>query len=157
MIILPQHDILINTTLILSFLGFCAISINDFVFPFIMMSPTILDIMSIIGLPIDGYQLLTFFTLSTEGLGINFSKSGALYLAFLMTNAKSKGVMFDGKHHTFLLYWLCKYFVCTNSILMVIKYLYYILAIAFRGPLVLALIFVLIIQKPFSNLQLAKI
>ena len=79
-------------------------SINGFVFPFAAMSPTLLDVIAIIRLPVEGAKVLTLFSLSTGDLGIQFSKSNASYSAFLTTNAKNKRLVYDGKNHTFLLY-----------------------------------------------------
>ena len=86
------------------------------------MSPIFLDIVAITGLPIDREKLPTLFALLAEDLGVHFSKLGASYSSFFTINAKSKSAMSDGEHYTVLLYWLCKYFICINSISMVFEY-----------------------------------
>ena len=77
---------------------------NGFVFPFVAMSPTLLNVTAITRLLVKGEGLLALFTLSARDLGIQFSKSSALYLIFLATNTKNKGLVFYGEHHAFLLY-----------------------------------------------------
>ena len=116
--------------MILDLLGFWATFVNSFIFPFSLMSPTLVDVMTITRLPINGEKLPTLFAISIEDLGIHFSKSGASYSKFLTTNAKSRSVVSDGEYHAFLLYWLCKYFVCNNFVTMVSEYSYYVVAIA---------------------------
>ena len=48
------HDIPINTALMFSFLGFWATSKNGFIFPFVTMIPTLLDIVTIAWLLVKG-------------------------------------------------------------------------------------------------------
>ena len=62
------------------------------------MSFTLLDVTTITGLSVEGKELPMLFSLSAGDLGIQFSKSSALYLAFLAANAKNKGLVSDGKH-----------------------------------------------------------
>ena len=97
-----------------------------------------MDITAITGLPVEGEELLTLFSLLTRDLGIQFSKSSASYLAFLVANAKNKALVSNGKHYSILLYLLCKYFICTNSMAIVYEYSYYVATIVFGRPLVLA-------------------
>ena len=101
---LSRHDILINTALMLGFLGFWAIFVSGFILPFTTISPMLLDFVGITGLPIEGKEAPALFSLLVKDMGIQFSKSSASYSAFLIANAKSKGLILDGKHHTFLLY-----------------------------------------------------
>ena len=82
-----------------------------------------------------------------ENFGIHFSKLRALYLVFLTINAKSKGIMSNGKHYTFLLYWLCKYLIYTNFVAMVSKCSYYVLVITSDRPLALAPLFFSLLYK----------
>ena len=89
-------------------------------FSFCYMSPTLLDVTDITRLLVDRDELLTFFTLLVDDLSIHFSKSRALHLAFFVTNVKWKGLMFDAGHHAFLLYWLSKYFIYINFVVMVL-------------------------------------
>ena len=90
LIMLFRQDIPINTALMYSFLGFWAISINGFIFPFATMSSTLLDVAAITRLSVKGKRLPAFFSLSVGDLGIQFSKSNASYLAFLAINAKGQ-------------------------------------------------------------------
>ena len=87
-----------------SFLGFWVTSINGFIFTFVTKSPMLQEVVVITRLSVDGDKLFTFFTLLIEELGIQFSKSRALYSAFLIANAKSKGIIFYVEHHAFVLY-----------------------------------------------------
>ena len=105
------------------------------------MSPTLLDVIATTGLPVKGKELPILFSLLARDLGIQYSKSIASYLAFLTVNAKSKGLVSNDEHHAFLLYWLCKYFICMNSVAIIFEYSYYVAAIVFVGPLPWALCF----------------
>ena len=126
---------------------FWTTSINGFGFPFGTMSLTLLKITTITGLPAKGEELLILFSLLARDLGIQISKSSALYSAFLVANAKNKGLVSNGKHHTFLLYWLCKYFICTNFVAIVSKYSYYMASIVSSRALALALLFLTLLYR----------
>ena len=69
-----------------------------------MMTPTLLDVVAIIGLSTDRNELPSLFALLGENLGIHFSKFRVFYLAFLIANAKSRGNVSNAEHHVFLLY-----------------------------------------------------
>ena len=139
------------------FLGFWVTSINGFIFPFVVLSLTLLDITTITGLLFKGEELPALFSLSVGDLGIQFSKSEASYSVFLATNAKSKSFVSDGKHHTFMLYWLYKYFICTNSVAIVFDYSYYVAAIVSNKPLALVPLFLsLLYRSCFTILEWLK-
>lgn len=55
----------------------------------------------------------------------------------MLLNAKKSDVVSSGEHHTFLLMWFCKYFICTGSIGMVNEYCNFVLAITFNHDLAL--------------------
>ena len=101
---LSCQDVPNNPTLMFSFLGFWATSINGFIFPFTTISPTLLDVVAIIGLPIKGEKLPALFSLLVGELGIQFSKLNASYSTFLTINVKSRGLVSNGEHYAFLLY-----------------------------------------------------
>ena len=124
-------------------------SMNGFIFPFATMSPTLLDATAIIRLPVEGEELPTLFKLSIGELGIQFSKSSASYLAFLAANAKKKGLVFNGEHHAFLFYWLCKYFICTNSVAIIFEYSYYVAVIVSSKPITLTPLFLTLLYRSF--------
>ena len=69
-IMLSWHDIPIKTTLMFGFLGFWATFIYGFNFPFISMSLTLLDIMTITSLLVESKEILTLFSLLIKDLGI---------------------------------------------------------------------------------------
>ena len=63
---LCRQDVPINTTLMFNFLEFWANSISVFIFPFATMSLTLLDVVAITGLPIEGEELPALSSLSAR-------------------------------------------------------------------------------------------
>ena len=55
----------------------------------------------------------------------------------MLLNAKKSDVVSSSAHHTFLLMWFCKYFICTGSIGVVSEYCNFVLAITFNHDLAL--------------------
>ena len=108
-----------------------------------------MDVVAITGLLVKGEELLALYSLLARDLGIQFSKSKASNSTFLAVNVKSKGLVFDGEHHAFLLYWLYKYFICINFVAIVSEYSYYVTVIVFGRPLALAFLFLSLLYRGF--------
>lgn len=124
---MSQHDIPYNPDLLFIFLGFCSISINGFIFPSGTLSPTLLDVAAITGLPISRNKIPSLHHLPCNALNIQFGKITAPYSNFISGNFKVRGNVSDIKHQAFILLWLCKFFLCTNLVAVVIEYSYYVI------------------------------
>lgn len=116
------------------------------IFPFGMASPTLLDLATTNGLLMYEDELPSLYSLASENLGIHFFKATSGYSNFISANANSQWNVSGVKHNNFLLYWFCKYFKCTNSIIMVSEFPTYVSPETSRrnlapGPLFLSLLY----------------
>ena len=68
-----------NIEMFLTFLGFWNLAINAFVFPFGIISPTLFDVPTMLGLPIIGEDILPLCDDDFEELGCPVSKENAAY------------------------------------------------------------------------------
>ena len=88
------------------------------------------------GLHVHGDEIPSLSSYFKESaLGIKFSKLTSAYPSFISTNNMEKCAVSNGEHNTFLLFWLCKYFVSTSSIAIVNEFSYYLLGHYFWMPL----------------------
>lgn len=86
---LSQHDIPLNLELLFGFLSFWSYSVNGFILLSGVVSPILLDVVTITGLPIIGDDVPSLFELSFSALKVNFSKNTSSYSNFLAANAKT--------------------------------------------------------------------
>ena len=94
-----------------------------------MMSPTLHDIMAITGLPLDGDKVSYLHDVLEIDLGFKVSKKNNAYSTFINTLNNGSGLVGETEHRAFLLFWICHFFFCTNSTVMVAKFTPYVLAV----------------------------
>lgn len=83
-----------------------------FVFPWGTLTPTLLDVAVILGLPADGIEVHA----NPDFLGVDPSYTYALAFSnILVKNAKFSRPDTDGEHHAFLMYLFKKFFYNTKS------------------------------------------
>lgn len=120
---LSCHEIPVNVDILF---GFWNTYINSSVFPFGMMSPTLLDVAAITRLPLHGDEVRAFSEAVEPMAGFKWSKPHCYYSNFITANSNSTGEVTDLEHHAFLLYWMCIYFICTNLVQIVAEVLNYV-------------------------------
>ena len=79
MIMLLKMNFSHNNGMFLTFLNFRNSTINAFVFPFKIMSPTLFDIATMLSLPIMGKDISLAYDEVFEDLGCPISKENAAY------------------------------------------------------------------------------
>lgn len=84
-----------------------------------MLSPTLLDVTAITGLPLMEEEPSALRTTPVPDLKIKFSKLISSYTSFQRANEKFQDPVTDGEHHAFLLVWFYNYFICSNSVAVV--------------------------------------
>ena len=129
MIMLSKLSFSPNIDMFLTFLGFWNTSINAFVFPFGIMSPSLLDIAIMLGLPITGEDLSSLYDEAFEELGCSVSKENSAYSRYMEIHRQIDGGVSQTEHHAFLFFWLCKFFLCSKSLSMVNEFSYFLSAI----------------------------
>lgn len=112
MIILSTIEISLNLNILFPLIGFWSTSLNTFVFPWGMLTPTLLDVAAILGLPAGGKEVHAGSNFSTKNLAYE-SDSAFIYL--LNWNFKTSGDVTDAENKTFLMYFFNKYFYNNNS------------------------------------------
>ena len=129
MILLSKKEISLKFKLLYDFLSFWNTSMNAFCLLFGMMSLMLLDVAAIIGLPMDEDEVPFFHDALDNNLGFQINKNNNAYSTFI--NTFNKGSVPIGKieHKAFLLFWICYFFVCTSSVVVVGEFALYILDI----------------------------
>ena len=101
-------------------------AINGFVFPSGMMTPTLLDVAAILGFPNIKEEIPSLFDQILESLDFKVTKSITSYPIFITYHNQVKGLIADVEHKAFLLFWFCKFFICTNSLGIINEFAYYV-------------------------------
>ena len=70
-----------------------------------------------------------------------------LTLPFVNTFNRGCGPISETEHKAFLLFWICRFFVCTNSAAMVAEFTVYLLAILSRNYLNIDTLFLSLLYK----------
>ena len=125
-IMLSKMSFSSNIEMFLTFLVFWKSAINTFVFPFGIMSPTLFDVATMLGLPIIGEDIPPFYDKDFEDLGCLISKENATYGKYMKEHKQKQGVVGKAEHNAFLFYWLCKFYICSKSLTMVNEFSYYV-------------------------------
>ncbi|QHN92476.1 uncharacterized protein DS421_17g584050 [Arachis hypogaea] len=101
--------------------------------PYGMITPTLLDVAAITGLPPLGEKILTT-TRSTTGVEYAIDISFTTYQSFILNNKGQDGeAVSNNEHIAFLLYWLSGVIFCARSIQVEITYLPLAIMLA-EGP-----------------------
>lgn len=79
-----------------------------------MITPTLLDVAAILGLPLAGKNVHAYNFLKKIDLGFVHAKG--VYSTFIKQNAETEGEVTDFKHSTFLMYLFSKFFYGTASV-----------------------------------------
>ncbi|KAJ8534946.1 hypothetical protein K7X08_016674 [Anisodus acutangulus] len=104
-IALSGFDLPCNIGLVYAFLGYWSTTANTFVFPWGMMTPTLLDVTAILGLPILGAEAPVLGDIDVADLGIKVSKTSFGYGQFMAHNSRVSPLPVDDvEHHAFLLF-----------------------------------------------------
>jgi hypothetical protein len=88
-----------------------------------MLSLTLLDISTILGLSLDGEEIPHYGTAIILDYNITH-KNVVVYNKFVKTNRKI-GEATEDEHAAFLLCWICKYVVFTVSFEVILEFVYY--------------------------------
>ena len=131
----------------LAFLVFWNSTINAFVFPFGMMTPTLFDIATMLGLPIIGENIPLLYDEDFEDLSCPISKENAAYDKYIKEHRREQGAVGKAEHNAFLFYWLCKFFICSKSLAMVNEFSYCVSVIIFGRPVNLGALFLSSLYK----------
>ncbi|QHN78103.1 uncharacterized protein DS421_19g658490 [Arachis hypogaea] len=95
-----------------------------------MITPTLLDVAAITGLPPLGKEILTT-TRSTTGVEYAIDISFTTYQSFILNNKGQRGEpVSDNEHIAFLLYWLSGVVFCARSIQVEVTYLPLVIMLA---------------------------
>ena len=129
MILLSKKEILRNFGLLYSFLSFWNISANAFCLSLGMISPMLFDVATIVVLPVDGDEMLYLHDAFGTDLGFQVNKKNNAYFTFINTFNMVSGLIGETKHKAFLLFWICRFFISTSSIVIVAKFTSYVLPI----------------------------
>lgn len=149
---LSSHDIPLQLDFLFAFVGFWSTPLNGFVFSFSMLSPTLLDVAAITGLPLRGEEPSALHTTPIEDLKIKFSKITCSYTSFQGANEKHQGPVIDGEHNVFLLLWFCKYFICSNSVAVVQEFQLVISLFVFGANICLDSLFLSLLYRSLYTL-----
>ena len=118
-----------NNDMFLTFLGFWNSTISTFVFLCGIMSPTLFDVATMLGLPIIGEDIPTLHYEDFEDLGCLVYKEITSYSKYMEKHRRLQGAVNKTEHNAFIFFWLCKFFICSNSLATVNEYSYYMVAI----------------------------
>ena len=76
-----------------------------------------------------------------EDLSYPIYKEIVGYGKYMKKYKREQGAISKTKHNAFVFFWLCKFFICSNSIAMVNEYFYYVTTIVFDKPINLGALF----------------
>ena len=93
------------------------------------MSPTLLDVAAIVGLPIDGDKVPYLHDVLGTDLDFQGNKKKNTYFTFINTFNKGSDLMGETEHKAFILFWICQFFVCTSLVAVVAEFTLYVSAI----------------------------
>lgn len=119
MILFSKKEILLNFRLLYGFLSLWNTSVNDFVLLFGMMSPTLHDVVVIVGLPVDRDEIPFLYNFLSNNLGFQVNKKNNVYSTFINTFNRGSRLVGEIEHKAFFLFWIYRFFICTSSVAMV--------------------------------------
>ncbi|RYR09977.1 hypothetical protein Ahy_B05g078422 [Arachis hypogaea] len=120
---LSKNSYTVNSELMGGALYFWDETSHTFHTPYGMITPTLLDVAAITGLPPLGEEILTT-TRSTTRVEYAIDISSTTYQSFILNNKGQDGEpVFDNEHIAFLLYWLSGIIFCARSIQVEVTYL----------------------------------
>ena len=112
-----------------------------------MMSPTLLNVAAIMGLPIDGDEMPFLHDIISDDRGFKVTKKNFAYSTFIASFNKGSSPVEDIEHKAFLLCCICKFFIYMNSVAMVRVFALYVNAIHHRCNLNLGALFLSLLYK----------
>ena len=106
-----------------------------------MMSPTLHDVLAITDLPVDGDEVSFLHNVLGTDLDFQVNKKNNAYSIFINAFNRGSSPVDETEHKEFLLFWICRFFICTSLVAVVAKFALYVSAILSRsylniGPLV---------------------
>ena len=104
MILLSKKDIPPNFGLLYDFLRFWSTVVNAFILPFGMMSPTLHDVATIVGLLVDRDEVLFFHNILDNDLGFQVNKKSNAYSTFFNTFNRGSDLVGEIEHRVFLFF-----------------------------------------------------
>lgn len=113
MILFSKKEILLNFRLLYGFLSLWNTSVNDFVLLFGMMSPTLHDVVVIVGLPVDRDEIPFLYNFLSNNLGFQVNKKNNVYSTFINTFNRGSRLVGEIEHKAFFLFWIYRFFICT--------------------------------------------
>ena len=122
-------------------MGFWNTAINAFVFPFSIMSPSLFDVVVMLGLPIIGEDILSLYEERFEDLSCLVFKENSSYGKFMEEHKWEQGAISITERNVFIFFWLYKFFLCSKSLSMVNEFSYYVSAIISSRPMNLGTLF----------------
>lgn len=91
-------------------------ALNAFIFPWGILTPSLLDVAALLGLPGGGHDVHADSAIVGEEPSFISSLAFSNHLA---RNAKSGSPITEGEHYAFMLYFFNRYFYCPNSFAIV--------------------------------------
>ena len=147
MILLSKKEIPPNFELLYSFLSFWSVSANTFYLLFGIISPMLLNVVTIVGLPVDGGEVPYLHDVLGTDLGFKVNNKNNVYSTFINTFNKGNNLVGDLEHKAFLLFWIYRFFICTSSVAVVVEFAPYVLAILNQSYLNIRALFLSLLYK----------
>lgn len=111
MIMLSTVEISHNLNVLFPLMGFWSTSLNIFVFQWGMLTPTLLDVAAMLGLPMEGKEVHAGPDFSTKDLVYEHNPA---FRSLLGWNSNTTRDVTNVEHNAFLMYFFNKYFCNTN-------------------------------------------
>lgn len=112
-IMLSIIEICHDFNVVFPLMGFLSTSLNAFVFLWGMLTPTLLDVAGILGLPIGGKVVHVDPNFPTDGFVYDHNTA---FQNLLNWKTKKSGDVIDAKHQSFLMYFFNKFFYGSVSV-----------------------------------------
>ena len=105
------------------------------------MSPSLFVVATMLGLPIIGEDIPILYDESFEDLNYPMYNEIASHNKHMEKHKRLQGAISKTEHNAFIFFWFCKFFICSNFLVMVNQYSYYVAAIISGRPVNLGALF----------------
>ena len=130
MLQISSYEIPINKPLLSTMSLLWSRSSNTFMFREGMMTITLLDLAALFSLPPYREEFSPILKVDITKCSISFKKEHISYGPFINMKIKSTPILDRAEHIIFLLYWLCQFIGCPNSIKVTKEFLPLAVALA---------------------------
>lgn len=112
MVMVSTKEVSQNFNILFPLMSFLLTTLNAFVFSWGILTPTLLDVVAILGLPVGGRDVHADPGFSDADPNYSFPRAFANLMAW---NSKTSGDVTDAEHYAFLMYFFNKYFSSNKS------------------------------------------